>query len=154
MSSPLWLRAEEIPEVEVLSNDECWSALTAAPMGRLAVRADDGVDIFPVNFIVKDRVIYLSSAPGSKLVDIAHAPSVALEIDGSRRRVRWSVVVRGTAERMSDATDIEESGVLALHTMTSSAKWNYVRITPYSITGRRFESGSARGRERTTSDPR
>jgi nitroimidazol reductase NimA-like FMN-containing flavoprotein (pyridoxamine 5'-phosphate oxidase superfamily) len=140
MDSPLWLKPEEVPEVEVLTESECWSALEKAPIGRLAVRAGDGVDVFPVNFTITDQVIYLRSAPGSKLVDIAHASSVAFEADGSRRRRHWSVVVHGTAERLSDESDIRQSGVLDLPTMTSSAKWSYVRITPHSISGLRFKS--------------
>lgn len=112
--------------------------MTAARIGRLGVSSDGGVDIFPVNFLVTDQVIYIRSAPGSKLVDITYASSVAFEADGSNGRTHWSVVVRGIAERMCVDSDIQKSGVLELSTMTSSAKWNYVRITPFSISGRRF----------------
>ncbi|MBG6055773.1 hypothetical protein IWX81_002201 [Salinibacterium sp. CAN_S4] len=135
-----WLTPEETPQVEKLGPNESWALLERAPIGRLAVQAGDGVDIFPVNFVVKDHAVYLRSAPGSKLVDIVKAPSVAFEIDGSRWRTHWSVVLHGVAERMSYDTDIVDSGVLDLTTMTSSSKWNYIRITPTSITGRRFVS--------------
>lgn len=91
-----------------------------------------------MNFTVKDRVIYIRSAPGAKLVDMAHASSVAFEIDGRHRRTHWSVVVQGDAHRMSLDTEIEQSGVMELSTMTSSAKWNYVRIMPFSVSGRKF----------------
>jgi nitroimidazol reductase NimA-like FMN-containing flavoprotein (pyridoxamine 5'-phosphate oxidase superfamily) len=137
-SSSSGLRPEEVPSVDDLDVDECWKLLQAQPVGRLAVRTGDGVDIFPVNFVVTDRKIYLRSAPGAKLVDIAHASGVAFEADGKRRGSRWSVVVHGEAERMSYDTDIQDSGVLDLPTMTSSAKWNYIRIAPVSITGIRF----------------
>lgn len=133
-----WLEPEEIPEVEVLSEQQCWDAMAEASFGRLAVRADGGVDIFPVNFMVTERQLYLRSAPGAKLVDIAHAPNVAFEVDGASGREHWSVVVRGRAERMSYDDEIHESGVLELHTLTSSAKWNYVRIAPRTLSGRRF----------------
>ena len=135
-----WLRGEELADVDVLSEEECWTLVDEAPIGRLAVRAGDGIDIFPVNFTVRDRTLYFRSAPGSKLVDIAHASSVAFEIDGQHRHTHWSVVVHGSAERMSYDSDIEASGVLDLDTMTSSAKWNYVRITPVTVSGRRFTS--------------
>jgi len=52
----------------------------------------------------------------------------------------WSVVVRGTAERLANDAEIEESGVLALTTATPPVKWNYIRITPTTISGRRFTS--------------
>lgn len=142
MRRPHWLTAEEIPDVDELSPHESWALLERAPIGRLAVREGDGVDIFPVNFTVTDRAVYLRSAPGSKLVNITQAPSVAFEVDGHRWRTHWSVVLRGVAERMSHDSDIVESGVLDLSTLTSSAKWNYIRINPTSITGRRFVARS------------
>jgi len=61
-----------------------------------------------------------------------------LEPDECWRRTHWSVVIHGEAKRLSHEADIIESGVRDLPTMTSSSKWNYVRITPTSITGRRF----------------
>lgn len=138
MSGTESLRPEEIADMEVLSQEECWSILREATIGRLAIRVGDGADIFPVNFLVNDHVIYIRSAPGSKLVDITQAPSVAFEVDGRGRRTYWSIVVKGKAERMSYDSEIRESGVLTLSTLTSSVKWNYIRIAPVTVTGRRF----------------
>ena len=144
-----WLKPEEIPEVYELTEDECWDALVGAEYGRLAAHANGGIDIFPVNFMVKDRQLFLRSAPGSKLVDIAHNPMVAIEVDGAHRRRHWSVVVKGKAERMSYDDEILESGVLDLETYTSSAKWNYIRITPHTVTGRRFTKAPKPRRQTT-----
>jgi uncharacterized protein len=134
------LRPEEIPNVDVLDEDDCWSLLAKQSIGRLAVRTQDGVDIFPVNFTVKGREVFIRSAPGSKLIDIASDSSVAFEVDGKRLRHSWSVVLKGQATRMSADSDIHDSGVLELRTLTSSAKWNYVRIAAGTITGRRFRT--------------
>lgn len=123
-----------------LSEDQCWAALRGAPVGRLAVRAADGLDMFPVNFTVHEHAIYIRTAPGSKLVDIATTSSVAFEADGSKGDDYWSVVIRGTAERLSRDSDIVESGVLGLKTVSAPPKWNFVRITPTVISGRRFTS--------------
>lgn len=144
MSDTYGLRPEEIADIAHLSEEECWAALEVTPVGRLAVRAGEGVDIFPVNYMVTDGAIYLKSAPGSKLMDIAEHSSVAFEIDGRKGRTYWSVVVHGTAQRLSTSHDIEESGVLDLPTFTSSAKWNYVVITPTEVTGRRFTADTRR----------
>jgi len=133
---------EESP-IERLSEESCWELLAGNDLARLALRRGDGVDIFPVNYLVKDKRIYFRSAPGSKLVDLARDPAVAVEIDGSDARVWWSVVVRGHAERMDTDSEILASGVLALHTLTPTTTWNYIRIVPEAVTGRRFES--ARG---------
>ena len=122
-----------------MAKEQCWEALGTASVGRLAVRSGDGVDVFPVNFTVHEKAIYLRSAPGSKLAAITESPSVAFEVDGSRGQDHyWSVVVRGTAERLAYDSEIVGSGVLGLATSTPTAKWNFIRITPTAISGRRF----------------
>ena len=140
MTIPTWLHPEEIPDVAVLDEDECWSLLEAETTGRLGVRTTEGVDIFPVNFQVTDRAIFLRSAPGSKLRDISRESQVAFEIDAHHGPHFWSVVVHGVAERMAFDDDIQASSVLELATLTSSAKWNYIRIAPSDISGRRFST--------------
>ncbi len=126
--------------VEVLGEEQSWHLLARADLGRLAVSTDDGVDIFPINYVVADRVIFFCSAPGSKLVNLTKHPVVALETDGILNRRRWSVVAKGSAERLGSDEEIEASGVLALHSLVPTEKWNYVRITVSSITGRQFTS--------------
>lgn len=124
--------------VEVLSDLECRDYLRSATLGRLAVLAADGVDIFPMNFVLDGRAIALKTAPGSKLLDLTAQPRVAFEVDGLDGDLRWSVVVRGVAVRLADDTDIELSGVLGLHTEIPTEKLNYLRVTPTTMTGRRF----------------
>jgi nitroimidazol reductase NimA-like FMN-containing flavoprotein (pyridoxamine 5'-phosphate oxidase superfamily) len=124
--------------IHTLSDDTCWELLRSASLGRLAVVAADGVDMFPVNYLVDRGTILFRSAPGTKLIDVVHDPVVAFEVDGVDERHRWSVVVRGVARRLDADDEIEASGVLGLETLAPSAKFNYVRITPRVVTGRRF----------------
>jgi nitroimidazol reductase NimA-like FMN-containing flavoprotein (pyridoxamine 5'-phosphate oxidase superfamily) len=126
--------------VDVLGDEDSWHLLASADLGRLAVSIDGGVDIFPINYVVADRVIFFRTAPGSKLIDITKHPMVALESDGIHNRRRWSVVVKGFAERLGLDEEIEASGVLSLYSQLPTEKWNYVRITGSSITGRQFTS--------------
>ena len=126
--------------LEVLGEEESWHLLASADLARLAVSIDDGVDIFPINYVVADRVIFFRTAPGSKLMDLTKHPIVALETDGTHNRRRWSVVVKGSAVRLGSDEEIEASGVLSLHSLVPTEKWNYVRITVSSITGRQFTS--------------
>ena len=129
--------------METLTEAECWALLSTTTVGRIAVALDGGVDIFPLNFVAKDQLIYFRSAPGSKLVELTANPVLAFEADGRRRFRRWSVVVRGEAKRLDDDDEIERSGVLELRTAPADDKWNYVRITPRTVTGRRFPLQSA-----------
>jgi nitroimidazol reductase NimA-like FMN-containing flavoprotein (pyridoxamine 5'-phosphate oxidase superfamily) len=124
--------------VEVLSETECWELLHRVALGRLAVVTPDGADIYPMNFTVHDRAIYVRSAPGHKLIDLTAAPAVAFEADGRESHTHWSIVIRGQARRLAADEEIEASGILQLRSATQWAKWNYVRITPVQITGRRF----------------
>lgn len=124
--------------VRALGAEACWDLLRSSSLGRLAVAAADGVDLFPVNYVVSRDTILFRSAPGSKLVDTADDPRVAFEVDGADDRYRWSVVVRGVARRLDADDDIEASGVLALTALAPGEKANYVRITPRVVSGRRF----------------
>jgi uncharacterized protein len=127
-----------------LSEDECWTLLRAAPLGRLATAVVDAatgnvsIDVFPVNFVIHSGAIYFRSGPGSKLMDIAANDRVAFEADGDSGSSSWSVVVHGRAHRLSMDLEIEESGVLELEALHPTDKWNYVRIDVDSVTGIRF----------------
>ena len=125
--------------VRTLDAAECWRILAAESLGRLAVRVDDGVDVFPVNFLVHDGAVFFRSAPGAKLVELTREPRVAFEVDGQYAHRAWSVVVRGVATRIGSEDEIWEAGVTQLHTWHPSDKFNYVRIQPASVSGRSFE---------------
>jgi nitroimidazol reductase NimA-like FMN-containing flavoprotein (pyridoxamine 5'-phosphate oxidase superfamily) len=137
------LTGERGAVTESLTKEACWGLLGAAQIGRLAVTASDGVDIYPINYMVTDGLIYFRSAPGRKLVNLTSNPIVAFEVDGIAEGKRWSVVARGTATRLNTDAEIEASGVHELQTHSPTTKWNYVKITPRTITGRRFADGQA-----------
>ncbi len=133
-----------VPVIEELSVDECWKLLEKDGVGRLATAATDpdtgeaAPDIFPINFHVFEERILFRTAPGSKLVDLTDQPIVAFQTDGHRGHRHWSVVARGIARRMMFDSDIQESGILNLHSTLPTEKWNYVRIEVETITGIRF----------------
>ena len=121
-----------------LDEVECWKHLLQTEIGRLAIRTDPGVDIFPVNYLVHDGALYFRTAPGTKLEQLTNQPDIAFEIDGLGRKRVWSVVVRGTATRMNRDDDIHSSGILEFHGWHPGDKHNFVRINPTSISGRTF----------------
>ena len=125
----------------VLDSAECWRLLEEAQVGRLAVAPVGEVDIFPVNFVVHDRVIYFRTAPGSKLFELTVNPAVALEIDGWDDRTAFSVVAKGTAERLESQAEIDEADRLALAPWLPTPKYRWVRITPNLVSGRSFLRG-------------
>ncbi len=131
--------------VEHLKTAECWRLIEAGSFGRLAVEGLDGIpDVFPLNYTVHDGSIYIRSAPGSKLMAIAVHPVAAFEIDGEQDGFRWSVVLRGSARRLAIDKEIRESGVQSLVSSSPTAKYNYICVTPSSVSGRRFVDQSPR----------
>jgi hypothetical protein len=125
--------------VEELDTVQCWRLLETVALGRLAVEGHDGrPDVFPVNYLVHNGNLFIRSAPGAKLRSISKHPAVAFEIDGETTRYHWSVVVRASAHRMDTDADIEASGILSLISSSPTQKDNFIRLTPDTVTGRRF----------------
>ncbi|GAA1997150.1 pyridoxamine 5'-phosphate oxidase family protein [Microbacterium ulmi] len=125
--------------IEKLNTAECWRLLERARLGRLALKGLDGApDVFPMNFLVHSGCIYLRSAPGSKLLDIVEHPEAAFEVDGESAAQRWSVVVRGSVQRLDADDEIHESGVLDLVSWSPTGKHDFIRLAPTAVTGRRF----------------
>jgi len=132
------MQVEPLPSLQ-LEEAECWELLHSAGLGRLATAAKGIVDIFPVNYLVHEGSIYFRSAPGTKLVNLTAAPLVAFEVDDFDGRWHWSVVVHGRAKRLDLDSEIADAGVKDLVSWSPTEKFNYVRITPTDITGRRVD---------------
>jgi hypothetical protein len=125
--------------VEELTTAECWRLVRTSEVGRLALNAMDGrPDVFPLNFLAHDGSVFVRSAPGTKLRSLAASPAVAFEVDGADDTSYWSVVIRADAHRMDTDADIEGSGVLELISWSPTSKYDFIRLIPTAITGRRF----------------
>lgn len=124
--------------VEEMSVDDCWKLLSRARLGRLAVAVGGEIDIFPVNFVVSDGSLMFRTAPGSKLLELSVNPRVAFEADEYDDTFAASVVVKGDAERVETQSDIDAADALPLTPWIPTLKYRWVRISPRSVTGRRF----------------
>ena len=122
-----------------LSVDEVWEVFGESGVAHLALRAEPtGVDIMPINYLVNDRMLYFRSAPGAKLVELTRNPSVAVQAEVNRDGRWYSVVIKGNAQRLALDEEIHASGVLSLRAEQPGEKFNYVRVTPHSVTGISF----------------
>lgn len=140
---------ERTRHVEELDTAHCWKLLESAKLGRLAIEGHDGrPDMFPVNYLVHNGNVFIRSAPGTKLRSIAKHPAVAFEIDGETTNYHWSVVMHASAHRLDVDADIEASGVLELISASPTSKENFIRLTPETVTGRRFPKRERPGRAR------
>ena len=129
-----------VPAAEILDAEECWALLSQTGVGRLAVLADGHPDVFPVNYKVDGHTLVFRTGGGTKQQAIESDAVVALEADAvsSQFGLAWSVVVKGKAVETTptgpDLDDIRR----ALFPWQGVGKEYFIRITPESITGRRF----------------
>ena len=66
---------------------------------------------------------------------------VLFEVDDHNVVEAWSVVVRATARVLGTSADIRRAESGGLYPWIATAKPHFVRITPTSVTGRRFVFG-------------
>lgn len=121
-----------------LEEDTSWGYLDSVAVGRLATALDSQPSIFPVNFVVDGTSVVFRTAEGSKLAEVVLNQNVAFEADDWDDDAGWSVVIHGTAERISNPDELARADKMPLRPWTGTAKHHFVRITPTTISGRYF----------------
>lgn len=122
---------------------ECLALLSDHGVGRIAVTADDGPAILPVNYDMVNGAVVFRTAPGSALA-LAAGREVAFEVDRIDEALSegWSVLVLGVAVEVTDAED-----VAAVRARAHTPPWAggdrpvWMRVEPVRITGRRITAG-------------
>ncbi len=126
--------------MDVLTDEQCWDLLNVNQIGRLATVVGGRVDIFPINFVVQEGLIYFKTAEGSKLASIMAHHEVAFEIDGydPETNEAWSVVLAGLARVLTHDDELDAAESLPLFPWNTAPKNRFVTIEPTEISGRRF----------------
>jgi hypothetical protein len=97
------------PTFRALDEPGLRALLARNHVGRLAFSHGSYVDIEPIHYVFADDIVYFRTAPGSKLVTLAHSQWVAFEVDEVEDKFDWrSVVVHGVVH-------VVEDGVLPAH---------------------------------------
>ncbi|MFD8879649.1 pyridoxamine 5'-phosphate oxidase family protein [Corynebacterium xerosis] len=129
--------------IQNLSDEESLELLATKTFGRLVVRRNDDMDLFPLNYLVHEGEIYFRTAEGSKLFSLTLNNDVLFEadnVDGDSQEA-WSVVVKGTARTLTSNAEIEAADQLPLKPWLPTLKYNYVVVSPNEISGRKFHLG-------------
>jgi uncharacterized protein len=85
------------PTFRELDRTECDAILGRNQVGRIAFSFHDRVDIEPIHYVHRGDWIYVRTAPGTKIMTVAHNRWVAFEVDEIDGIFDWrSVVVRGS----------------------------------------------------------
>ena len=87
-----------------LSYSQCVALLRAGVFGRIAVSAQDGPHVVPVNYAVSDAAILVRTTADGLLARYGRGARVAFEIDHVDYTYQrgWSVMVRGTTAVVDD----------------------------------------------------
>ena len=132
--------------IDVMTIEECWTALATTPVGRVAFVSAGSPVILPVNFALDGRSVVIRSAGGDKLHAASLGQAVAFEVDdwNADDRTGWSVLVQGIAEEVEDAPTIVRFQALGLTPGADSvARDRWIRIRTEEITGRRVRHETA-----------
>jgi nitroimidazol reductase NimA-like FMN-containing flavoprotein (pyridoxamine 5'-phosphate oxidase superfamily) len=130
-----------VTHIQVLDRDHCLELLRDDEIGRLAVIADGGPLILPVNYRMDGESVVFRTDPGLKL-DQGVRSHGCFEIDDFDRTTRsgWSVVAAGRLEEVTryETKIWERVHELPVDPWAEGTKAHWVRLVPTRITGRRI----------------
>ena len=130
------LGRDDLSWIEVLDGADCWRRLASQPVGRVAF-VDDGLPrVLPINYAVDDNTLLLRTS--SLFANIVTPVPVAFETDHYEpdSRTGWSVVVRGSLERVGNRDEIEHCERTGLVGWAPGERNHWFRIVPGRVTGR------------------
>ncbi|TRW88864.1 pyridoxamine 5'-phosphate oxidase family protein [Mycolicibacterium sp. 018/SC-01/001] len=127
--------------VTELSESQSWQLLSGLTLGRLVTTVGGWTEIFPVNYVVQNKTLLFRTAEGTKLLTAVLNENVVFEADDHTVVDGWSVVVRGRAKLLHTSAEIVKAEGAGLYPWIATRKSRFVRITPGTVTGRRFVFG-------------
>jgi nitroimidazol reductase NimA-like FMN-containing flavoprotein (pyridoxamine 5'-phosphate oxidase superfamily) len=127
-----------------LSEAQCVELLRAGLVGRAALCTPTGPHIIPVNYSVVDDAVIVRTTPYSILGSQARGSDLALEIDhfDYERHLGWSVLVRGRADVVTEAAELEHIQRTWNPVAWAAGSRNvYLRLPWSQVSGRRLGVG-------------
>lgn len=125
-----------------LSADECWALVAAhrPALGRVAFTDRGRVVVYPMNYAVTDRTVYLRTDPSSRLTTVAEARDVAFEVDevDDAWERGWSVLAQGRLHEVVDDAELERNRELHLRSWAPGDRLHLMRLDVEHISGRRI----------------
>ena len=131
--------------LDELERDECLQLVATQRIGRLAV-PNHGYyppHIVPVNFVLDgDKVVFRSDTGLKFKLAVLAEHSVAFEVDSvdHQGRMAWSVVVQGRGELLNWEEVRARGYEPRLQAWAPGERPHWLRITPYTITGRKLRA--------------
>jgi nitroimidazol reductase NimA-like FMN-containing flavoprotein (pyridoxamine 5'-phosphate oxidase superfamily) len=109
-------------------------------VGRLAFCSDGRPEVVPVNYLMTDGQILVSTERGAKLDAARRGDPVAFEIDhlDPVDETAWSIVVHGRACEVTDRRELETAERSGLHPWVAGVRPYLIGVTVEEMTGRRI----------------
>jgi nitroimidazol reductase NimA-like FMN-containing flavoprotein (pyridoxamine 5'-phosphate oxidase superfamily) len=125
-----------------LSADDCWALLEARRprLGRVGFSTGDGTVVYPMNYAVADRTVFLRTQATSRLASAVDPQQVAFEVDevDAHWETGWSVLAHGHLREVVDLDELERYRELPLRTWAPDARLHLLRLDVARISGRRL----------------
>lgn len=125
-----------------LSSDDCWALVAAhrPALGRVAFTDGGRVVIYPMNYAVTGRTVYLRTDPSSRLTTVAGTHDVAFEVDDVDVAWErgWSVLMQGALHEVVDDTELERNREMHLRTWAPGDRLHLLRLDVEHVSGRRI----------------
>jgi nitroimidazol reductase NimA-like FMN-containing flavoprotein (pyridoxamine 5'-phosphate oxidase superfamily) len=153
---PLERRGDFLVKMYELEDDVCRDLLLRCRVGRVAFTDPvEGLTVHPVNCLVADGVVLFRTSPGSALDRACDGGDVAFEADDvdTVTESGWSVLVRGTASRVTDSDRIAALADTDVHPWAPARHDRWVEIRPVRVTGRIIRRDRHRPERRLPSMP-
>jgi nitroimidazol reductase NimA-like FMN-containing flavoprotein (pyridoxamine 5'-phosphate oxidase superfamily) len=125
---------------EILDRAQCFSLLSRATLGRVAVTIGALPAIFPVNFCMVAGQVVFRSGEGTKLTAALSGTIVAFETDWECEASGevWSVQIVGASRVVKPTEGPVVAELAALRSWAPVPRRYLVKITPEKISGRRL----------------
>ena len=130
--------------LNVLPLATCLERLASVPVGRIGFVAAGEVEILPVNHVVDGQSVVVRTGMGTKLSGAVTGYPITFEADAydALGRTGWSVVIHGSGEVVEDEANIRRLAALDVQPWAGGDKPYWIRIRPFSVTGRELPAGS------------
>ena len=133
----------ETPVVlQSMTEDECWETLASHDprLGRIGFTHAGTQVIYPMNYAVADRVLYLRTDPTSRLTAVVGSHQVAFEVDDVDVDWErgWSVLAQGHLHEVDDLGELDARRDLRLRAWAPGRRLHLLRLDVSRITGRRI----------------
>jgi nitroimidazol reductase NimA-like FMN-containing flavoprotein (pyridoxamine 5'-phosphate oxidase superfamily) len=125
------------PELRTLTPEQCAAHLEVGGVGRIVFLAERGPVAHPVNFVMSDGDVILSTTAAQALeLEVQQRASFQIDRVDEAMSEGWSVLATGPARRVDDPDEMLALSTLGLEPWAGGNRHALVRIHPEEITGR------------------